>query len=63
MVSVRTLHFLMIMTSIASPRGSEIEFCRKEYGEDKRVMYLKEMGTGVKLGFPQSSIDFPPTHF
>ena len=63
MVSVWILHFLMIMTSIASPRGSEIVICRKEYGEDKRVMDLKGMGTGAKLGFPQSSLYFPPTHF
>lgn len=51
------------MTSIASPRGSEIVICRKEYGEDKRVMDLKGMETGVKLGFPQSSLYFLPTHF
>ena len=43
----------MIMTSIASPHGSEIGICRKEYGEDKKVMGLKGMGTGMKLGFPE----------
>lgn len=47
----------MVITSIVSPLKSEIGM-KKEYGEDKRVMDLKEMGAGVKLGLLQSSMIF-----